>query len=48
MIELINHTETEIKRLEKIARLFIEKFWEDFTEDEKQKITEWTGIEEVE
>lgn len=46
MLELSN--QADIKRLEKIARLFIEKFWDNFTEDEKQKITEWTGIQEVE
>lgn len=45
MLELSNRA--DIKRLENIARLFIEKFWNDMTEDEKQKITEWTGIQEV-
>lgn len=40
----LNYLESKISRLEKVTRLFIEKFWKDLTEDEKQKITEWTGI----
>ena len=40
----LNYLESKINRLEKVARLFIEKFWKDLTEDERQKITEWTGI----